>query len=392
MSEHANLTTAEGLEALEAELAELEGEGRREIAERIKTAREWGDLKENSEYHDAKNDQAHLETKIARLREKIADAVIVEEAPGGGVVGFGSTVVVRDAEGAEQTWRIVSSRDAAPAAGPLSAESPVAVALLGRAPAIRSRSRCRAASARSRSSAWPEPSAGRHIRGARHRERIFRGPRPVRRRPAFSARAVASSAGGVDQLQQDPASTPSELRAATSAASALRRGEAITVASTARSCSSRALPRASRPGGEPVKPSRVRSSPPALTAAVATPRTVAVGPGGRAAASRPRSEGPSPVCATRAWRLCAACRARPPVAPTTLLVDPPQAGLHERHVVAGRQLPRGYAGAKHEQVIDPRRLARIPGASGAPSVRARRRGAGAARRPPGGLAARPGDA
>ena len=119
-----------------AELAALEGQGRREIAERIKTAREWGDLKENSEYHDAKNDQAHLETKIARLREKIADAVIVEEEAAGssGVVGFGSTVVVRDQDGVEQTWRIVSSHDAAPGEGRLSAESPVAVALLGRAP------------------------------------------------------------------------------------------------------------------------------------------------------------------------------------------------------------------------------------------------------------------
>ena len=94
MSDGSNLTTAEGLLELEAELAVLEGDGRREIAERIKTAREWGDLKENSEYHDAKNDQAHLETKIARLREKISDAVVVEEAPqgAGGVVGFGSTV------------------------------------------------------------------------------------------------------------------------------------------------------------------------------------------------------------------------------------------------------------------------------------------------------------
>ena len=136
MTEATNLTTAEGLEALTAELAELEGEGRREIAERIKTAREWGDLKENSEYHDAKNEQAHLETKIARLREKIAQAVVVEEQSGAGdgVVGFGSTVVVRDHEGSEQTWRIVSSRDAAPKEGRLSAESPVAVALLGRAP------------------------------------------------------------------------------------------------------------------------------------------------------------------------------------------------------------------------------------------------------------------
>ncbi|MGO9488127.1 MAG: transcription elongation factor GreA [Solirubrobacteraceae bacterium] len=136
MSDATNLITAEGLETLQAELAVLEGEGRREIAERIKTAREWGDLKENSEYHDAKNDQAHLETRIARLREKIADAVVVEEssARADGVVGLGSTVVVRDQDGAEQTWRIVSSHDASPRDGRLSAESPMAVALLGRAP------------------------------------------------------------------------------------------------------------------------------------------------------------------------------------------------------------------------------------------------------------------
>src|SRR5579859_3425060 len=94
-------TTAEELETMNRELHELEGDGRRAIAERIKTAREWGDLKENSEYHDAKNDQAHLETKIARLRERIAGAVIVEEgAASSGVVGLGSTVVVRDGEGA----------------------------------------------------------------------------------------------------------------------------------------------------------------------------------------------------------------------------------------------------------------------------------------------------
>jgi transcription elongation factor GreA len=134
--EAANMMTAAGLAQLEAELAALEGDGRREIAERIKTAREWGDLKENSEYHDAKNEQAHLETKIARLRERIAAAEIVDEraAASGDVVGFGSSVHVRDQNGVEQTWRIVSSHDAAPAEGRLSAESPVAVALLGRAP------------------------------------------------------------------------------------------------------------------------------------------------------------------------------------------------------------------------------------------------------------------
>jgi transcription elongation factor GreA len=134
MDDGTNMMTAAGLAALQSELDALEDEGRREIAERIKVAREWGDLKENSEYHDAKNDQAHLETKIARLREKISTAVLVEEgaASGDGVVGFGSTVVVSDQNGVQRTWKIVSSHDAAPAEGRLSAESPVARALAGR--------------------------------------------------------------------------------------------------------------------------------------------------------------------------------------------------------------------------------------------------------------------
>lgn len=127
-----HLTTAAGLEALTGELATLEGDGRREIAQRIKTAREWGDLKENSEYHDAKNDQAHLETKIARLRDKISRSVVVEETPSDGVARLGSSVTVRDEDGREQTWRIVSSHEAAPSEGLLSIESPVARALTGR--------------------------------------------------------------------------------------------------------------------------------------------------------------------------------------------------------------------------------------------------------------------
>lgn len=132
MSEN-NMITAEGLESLEAELARLEDSGRREIAERIKTAREWGDLKENSEYHDAKNDQAHLETKIAKLRERIQTAEVVDEgeAAATGVVAFGHTVLVRDGKGAERRWKIVSSHDASPAHGRISAESPVARGLLG---------------------------------------------------------------------------------------------------------------------------------------------------------------------------------------------------------------------------------------------------------------------
>jgi transcription elongation factor GreA len=126
------LMTAADHEALVAELAALEGDGRRGMAERIKTAREWGDLKENSEYHDAKNDQAHLETKIALLRERLSRAKVVESgASDGGVIGFGSTVLVRDEEGREQSFEIVSSQTAAPAQGKISVESPVARGLLG---------------------------------------------------------------------------------------------------------------------------------------------------------------------------------------------------------------------------------------------------------------------
>ena len=127
-----NLMTAADHDALVADLAALEGDGRRAMADRIKTAREWGDLKENSEYHDAKNDQAHLETKIVLLRERLARAKVVEAAPGeDGVVGFGSTVLVRDEDGREQRFEIVSSQTAAPAEGKISIESPVARGLIG---------------------------------------------------------------------------------------------------------------------------------------------------------------------------------------------------------------------------------------------------------------------
>ena len=74
--------TPEGLEALKAELHELETGGRREMAARILAARELGDLKENAEYHIAKEDQAHLETKIQRLQERLRSARVVE-APSG---------------------------------------------------------------------------------------------------------------------------------------------------------------------------------------------------------------------------------------------------------------------------------------------------------------------
>ncbi len=130
----AMLVTAEGLEALRAELAELEGDGRRTIAAQIKTAREWGDLKENGEYHAAKEAQAHLETRIAQLRDRIRDAQVVEAATGD-VVGLGSTVEVEnEADERRTTYTLVSSHDAAAAEGRLSVESPVGAALVGLRP------------------------------------------------------------------------------------------------------------------------------------------------------------------------------------------------------------------------------------------------------------------
>jgi transcription elongation factor GreA len=126
------LMTPEAHAALQAELERLEGEARREIAERIRTAREWGDLKENSEYHDAKNDQAHLETKILRIREQLLAAEVREVETQTDVVGFGSTVEVEDAgSGRKTTYALVSPPEAAPAEGRLSIDSPVGKALVG---------------------------------------------------------------------------------------------------------------------------------------------------------------------------------------------------------------------------------------------------------------------
>jgi transcription elongation factor GreA len=124
--------TPEGLAALRAEIAQLESEGRAAMAARIKAARELGDLKENAEYHIAKDDQAHLETKIKRLTERLRAARVVEGSRDPDVVGFGSTVVVVDeSSGRELTFTLVGPTEADLKTGRLSSESPVARALIG---------------------------------------------------------------------------------------------------------------------------------------------------------------------------------------------------------------------------------------------------------------------
>jgi transcription elongation factor GreA len=123
--------TEEGLVALREEIGQLEGEGRTKMAARIKVAREEGDLKENAEYHIAKEDQAHLETKIKRLRERLRTAVVVEVDASADTFAFGRTAEVLDeAKGETNTWTLVGSTEADLAAGRLSNESPIGRALL----------------------------------------------------------------------------------------------------------------------------------------------------------------------------------------------------------------------------------------------------------------------
>jgi transcription elongation factor GreA len=127
-----NQISPEGLEALKAEIQHLEEVERPAIADRIRTAREWGDLKENAEYHSAKNDQSFLETRILRLNQRLRQSVVVEASASTGEIGFGSVVRVRDEQlGKELTWTLVGATEADLAAGRLSVESPVAQALTG---------------------------------------------------------------------------------------------------------------------------------------------------------------------------------------------------------------------------------------------------------------------
>ena len=131
-SDSGEAITPAGLEALEAELQELETSGRRAMAARILAARDLGDLKENAEYHIAKDDQAHLETRIKRLRARLRNAVVVEASADEATFAFGRTAEVLDeASATVHTWTIVGPTEANLAEGKLSSESPVAAALLG---------------------------------------------------------------------------------------------------------------------------------------------------------------------------------------------------------------------------------------------------------------------
>jgi transcription elongation factor GreA len=121
----------EGLAKLKAEYEEMTNVRRSEIAARIHDAKEHGDLSENAEYEDAKNEQAFVEGRIQLLESLIKNATLIDEHHTGDHVRIGSTVTVKGEDGVE-TFTIVGSAEARPSNGRISNESPVGRALLGR--------------------------------------------------------------------------------------------------------------------------------------------------------------------------------------------------------------------------------------------------------------------
>jgi len=121
----------QGLDRLRAELDEMTSVRRAEVAQRIHDAKEHGDLTENAEYEDAKNEQAFVEGRIQALEALIKNAIIIDEHHSTDHVQIGSTVVVESTDG-RQTFTIVGSAEAKPTEGRISNESPVGRALLGK--------------------------------------------------------------------------------------------------------------------------------------------------------------------------------------------------------------------------------------------------------------------
>ncbi len=124
--------TAEGLTTLEQELHHLETVRRREVGERIKEAKDFGDISENSEYDDAKNEQAWVESRIAEVKVILANATIISTPAKCDKVTLGSRVELEDAETGEiHLYQLVGSAEADPAHDKISNESPVGQAIIG---------------------------------------------------------------------------------------------------------------------------------------------------------------------------------------------------------------------------------------------------------------------
>ena len=126
--------TRDGFDKLKSEIEHLRTTKRREVAERIKEAREFGDIAENSEYDDAKNEQAMLEQRIAQMEERVRRAIVIDkDQVDTGVVSVGVKVHVKDQKtGDSRKFQLVGSAEANPSEEKLSHESPIGKALMGR--------------------------------------------------------------------------------------------------------------------------------------------------------------------------------------------------------------------------------------------------------------------
>jgi len=132
MPEKEVILTLDGLKKLEEELEVLKTQRRKEVAERIKQAIEFGDISENSEYEDAKTEQAFIEGRIITLEKMLRNARVIDDNEGKDYVSVGSTILLRDMEfGDEEEYTIVGSAEADPAVNKISNESPVGKAVLG---------------------------------------------------------------------------------------------------------------------------------------------------------------------------------------------------------------------------------------------------------------------
>jgi transcription elongation factor GreA len=134
MTEQQTFLTREGLKKLEEELEYLRTVRRAQVAERLHDAQEDGELIENAEYEDAKNEQAFVEGRILALESMLSNAVIIQDTGPEGVVSLGSKVTIRESvsSGKPEVYQLVGAAEANPKQGRISNESPLGKALLGR--------------------------------------------------------------------------------------------------------------------------------------------------------------------------------------------------------------------------------------------------------------------
>jgi len=124
--------TQEGEAKLKAELTELKGPRREEIAQRLRSAIQMGDLSENADYHKAKEDQAFLEGRIQEIEAVLRNAVIIEKSANIEVVSIGDHVTIQEADYPPETYHVVGAKEADPRNGRISNESPIGRAIMDR--------------------------------------------------------------------------------------------------------------------------------------------------------------------------------------------------------------------------------------------------------------------